>query len=486
MKTDLSILLVLPPHHELIKLDAVYPDFILPLLVQATILKNAGFPSRIVDMRAQGIGNEALKDIIRQDNPRVIVVYSFSYGRFAAISLIRELKRAFPEKILVGDGLHFNMTAADALEKIPELDAAVVDPTTDVMVRLASSDAMDSIAGLKTRGSLPGASIQSRPSKEIDVPIVDRSFVDDSAYQNRLMLSDTPSHVIKGSMGCPYSCVFCVWGPSQFRVREVDSIIEEMEILIRQTGISAFTIWDAAFTVVPKRLTEFCEKVLSKGMSIQWSCDSRVNVEKALLELMARAGCRSLSYGVESGSPRILKSINKKIEPEEVIAFARNCSEAGIRTEGLFMYSLPDETLQDVELTLNLIREVLRYSQAIAGNLTLIYPGTDLETMAKQRGVLPQDFSWNSSYFSEQSKALGVFPEMPVYREQLSWEDLERIRSRLGTYWLVHRNDFSLTMLLKAFVREVRLGQFRRNGLTKIRTAAGVLLEKWKGTVLKP
>ena len=479
MKTDLS-------HHPLIKLDAVYPDFILPLLIQATNLKKAGHTARIIDMRAQGINLDMLKDHIRLDNPGSIVVYTFTYGRLIAIDLIRELKEAFPNKPIIGDGLHFNMTARDALDQIQELDAVVIDPTADVMVQLAQKDDLDAIAGLKTRNNLDAPAIQDRQDKVLHVPIADRSFVDDSLYQNRLMLSDIASHVIKGSVGCPYNCVFCVWGPSKFRIREVDSIIEEIEMLIRSTGIQAFTIWDAAFTVVPQRLIEFCEKILNKGIRIQWSCDSRVNVERDLLELMAKAGCYSLSYGVESGSSHILKAINKKINTDQVVAFARNCSEVGIKTEGLFMYSLPDETMEDVELTFHLIKEVLRYSQAIAGNLTLIYPGTDLEIMAKDRGVLPQDFSWNLPYYSEESRSLGVFPEMPVYREKLSLADLEHIRSRLGTYWLVHRNDFSIPMLLKAFIREVRLGQFKRDGFAKIRTASGVLFDKWKrGSVHK-
>ncbi len=485
MKSDVHILFVLPPYHPLVKSDAVYPDFILPMLVGATVLKQNGYGSRIIDMSAMKLEDNGLFKTVQDCDPPIIVINSFSYGRFIAIDLIKHLKGLFPEKLIVGDGLHFKSTVDDAFEKIPELDAVIMDRDEEVVLNLARAveegGEYDDILGLRTRDNVHSAkqSNSMRPTKVLDIPIVDRSFVQEEHYNNHLMLSNIRSHVIKGSLGCPFRCKFCVWGSSQFRSREIDSVIEEMEMLYRQTGNNAFTIWDATFTAVPKRIVEFCEKVLRKGLSIQWSCDSRVSVDREILKLMADAGCYSLSYGVESGSPRILKAIDKKITVDKVISFARHCHELDIKAAGLFMYSLPGETIKDVQQTIALVKEVLQYSQSICANLTLIYPGTHLETIAKERGVLPKDFSWNTYYYSDISKRLGVFPEIPVYIEKLSVRELELIRVELGTYWLTHEHDFSFKKLLKTFIREIKHNQFDRDFFYKMIKICNVMCQRF-------
>ncbi|HOO91315.1 MAG TPA: radical SAM protein [Syntrophales bacterium] len=477
------ILFILTPYHELDKGDAVFAGFVIPLLYNAAAVKNQGAQARIVDMTAMGIDTKGLLDIIAAYRPDVVSVSCISYCRFPAIDLIKKIRASNPCLSIIGDGLHFAFTADDALEKVTDLDAAVTGLSDkvyrDLVETIRSGNDIENIPGLLTRSSRL-QQVLSKKDLAMDGSPPDHELVSEGRYANRLMLSDIPAHVIKGSFGCPFNCVFCCWAPCTFRTRDVESIVDEMEYIRKTKGISAFAIFDATFTAIPKRITEFCSMVLRRDMKISWSCESRVDIDSSILSLMREAGCFSLSFGVESGSPRVLKAIDKKIMPEQVVEFSKACDKEGIKTSGLFMYSLPDETRADLDMTITLIKEVLKYSQSVAANLTVIYPGTQLEKIAKARGIISHDFSWNTPYYCEESKKLGIYPEMPVYRERFSLHELEMIRSEMGTFWLFTDDQFSIKKASSLFLKELMKDGISYDFIKKTATALKVFMQNWR------
>jgi radical SAM superfamily enzyme YgiQ (UPF0313 family) len=143
---------------------------------------------------------------------------------------------------------------------------------------------------------------------------------------------------------------------------------------------------------------------------------------------MGKAGCIRISYGVESGSPRILKKILKDIMPEQALEAAKISSDLGIKVMMNFMVNLPDETMDDLKMTIALMKEFGKIKNVEAAyGFSIIYPGTLMEDWAKRDGLLPKDFSWNGPYTSEKYKIAGIDPSLPY----MEWPgaEIEKIKA---------------------------------------------------------
>ena len=168
-------------------------------------------------------------------------------------------------------------------------------------------------------------------------------------------LKVAPVFTMNTSRGCPFKCSFCstpdIWGRA-YRYFSADWVIEQIKHLVKTYGAKGVYFREDNFSVHRKRVTEFCEKLLSSGINIQWVCETRVDtLRRDLLELMHRAGCRGIYVGVESGSQRVLDYMQKDIKLGEVHDVFRWCSEIGIRTYASFVVGVPTETPEERALT---------------------------------------------------------------------------------------------------------------------------------------
>lgn len=178
---------------------------------------------------------------------------------------------------------------------------------------------------------------------------------------------------------------------------------------MRQFGIQHFTINDDNFIALSSRTETFCRRI--QPLSVTWSCETRVNsVDLDLLRNLRAAGCRKVSFGVESGSPRILEKIKKGISVQEVEVAFRSSRKAGLLRTGFFQIgSHPDEEREDVRLTLQLIRRI--DPDFLVVTIATPFPGTELYREMKNRGlILKEDWdnyrhftpcpSWRTEHFS--------------------------------------------------------------------------------------
>ena len=150
-------------------------------------------------------------------------------------------------------------------------------------------------------------------------------------------------------------------------------------------------------------------------MKLSWNCDTRVNlVDRELIHEMVESGCKKISIGVESGSEKILKLINKNITVEQVRNVFLWCHEAKLETiEANFLIgSHPDETLQDINETRKLIKELA--PQRILVSIITPFPGTKVrEQMLDRNLIFSNDWRkyilmddepppWRTTYFSSE------------------------------------------------------------------------------------
>ena len=421
-------------------------------------------------------------DEILKLNPDAVGVTGSTNNRFQAIELIRELKRRRPSLFVFAGAAHFSLTHKDAMEKISELDAIVRGEgevtTCELMRAVCGKMGFSEVLGVTYRERLVRESFPSpitNVANEVDgelktdeygdvrygagedsrtnnaggkdyVVNPDRPLTheldclmtpawelfDMELYQRKMDDTDIRSVGVISSRGCPNRCVFCsnaAFGLGRLRLRSPEKFIDEVEYLYKNFGYKGFDFWDDTMTVSREHVLKICDEIKNRGLDIKWYARARVNtVDKELLQTMREAGCIRISYGVESGSPRILKIIKKNITLEQVRQAVRWSSEVGMLVTVNFMVNLPYETWDDLKMTVSLMKELKQIPRVNpCYGFTIIYPGTEMEMWARKEGWLPADFSWNSPYESEKYKIAGVDKSLPLL--EMPGMEIERVKA---------------------------------------------------------
>jgi anaerobic magnesium-protoporphyrin IX monomethyl ester cyclase len=227
------------------------------------------------------------------------------------------------------------------------------------------------------------------------------------------------------SRGCPYNCRFCMaktmW-TRRTRLRSVQNVLEEINVNVEQYKLDEFSFHDEVFTLKRDRVEAICKGILDAGWDITWVCMARVeSIDLELLRLMKRAGCGKIGFGFESGSPRMLKLMNKNADLEDAAHAAALCKKAGIEVVGNFVLGFPGEDVQSIKETIAFARKV--DCDTAAFFIAIPYPGTDLWFEAKEKGYLKDPIDWRE--FAPVSNL-----ESPMVIPGLSPAELERWKKK--------------------------------------------------------
>ncbi len=202
------------------------------------------------------------------------------------------------------------------------------------------------------------------------------------------------------SRGCPYSCAFCsselIW-ERKLRFFPMEHIMEHLESIIKKYCLDSLCFLDDELITNRKFITSFCKELISRKLhkKVVWECQARVNaIHDDLLELLKEAGCRLIRFGMESGSDKILHFLKRStITVQDCYDAARLCNKHKINCFGSFMIGSPDETLDDIMSTINLIEES---GLNAAACYTLVpYPGTEVYRRCIDENLLKKNINWN-------------------------------------------------------------------------------------------
>ena len=450
MSKKLKVMLVIPPggyYAERWKKGSMMPS--LGICYIASVLEKEGHQVAIIDGYVEGLSMKALLSRVKEFNPDFLGTTFTTENRFGAFDLIRRVRQMLPHTFINAGGPHASLAADDTLRHIPELDAIIRgegEQTAVLLARaLANGSSLKHINGLSYR---PEGKIIHNPDVSLiadldTIPFPAWHLVPWENYNFTLDVpgrGPLPAANIMTSRGCPFNCNFCAstrfWGRS-FRTRSVDNILEEIKLLRDRYHIKALWIFDDTFTVSKEKVAQFCHEIINRKWDLNWFCESRVDtVDRELLTLMKKGGCYSIGFGVESGSQRILDEvIGKKTNLEQVKETARACKELGIISNPFFIFSHPEETKEDIEKTMDLIRNWPRPS-SISLSLLHIYPGTRLEEIARDKGIIPANFSWTRKNDPRVTILPTAQGHVPIFIDKLSLQQLTEYifqwRSRQG------------------------------------------------------
>lgn len=173
---------------------------------------------------------------------------------------------------------------------------------------------------------------------------------------------------LEAGRGCPFACAFCSTNDffrRNYRLKSPTKLVGEMVELNARYGVTAFTLVHDMFTVNRKKVAAFCEALLEAGHDFTWSCSARTDcVDEELLTLMARAGCRGIFFGIETGSPRLQPIIQKNIDLDEAWQSIETACKLGMGTAVALITGFPQETREDLAHTANFFVRSLRIDNA--------------------------------------------------------------------------------------------------------------------------
>jgi radical SAM superfamily enzyme YgiQ (UPF0313 family) len=205
-----------------------------------------------------------------------------------------------------------------------------------------------------------------------------------------------PFTVVVTSLGCPYHCGFCTAGAYGYKVRNVDNVLEELKALAG-LGVKEILFQDPTFTIDTRRVVAICKGMIEAKLDLTWSCNADLHaLDEDKMAWMKKAGCHTVSVGIESGDEAMLKKYSKMITVEEVRAKVARLNDHKIKVLGYFILGLPGETRESAERTIALARSL----KLDIASFAIATPdlGTRLREEAVAKGWIPAGLSaWDSS-----------------------------------------------------------------------------------------
>jgi len=388
----LDILFVVSPSNAL---SDYMPSYFLYL---AGYLEKHGFRIDIVDPHKKNIdvNYDIIIHEIKTKNPRYIGLAAFVTDYDVITDLAKAIKKHSSAKILVGNA-HPSVAPEDFLYEGSPFDIVVrgEGELTLKQFLLEYDDAKDN-SHIKGIGYLEKGSIKINSNREFmdlsecGMPAYHMLDMNWYAKPSKYLIRRLPAScaVIYIGRGCPYKCVFCasnsVWNANDktkentvVRKRPLPVVIEELGILQNKYHFEFFYIMDDTFGVKENDIYEFCEAYSKSGMKMLWGAETRSNCirNEEIVRTMKDAGCIQLDFGVETGSPKLLKIIKKGINVDQTIHAFSLCKVNGMRTFANILLNLPEETEEDLVLTHELLAKIK--PTYISVGITQPYPGTE-------------------------------------------------------------------------------------------------------------
>ncbi len=371
----MKICFIFPPFkHKLFSenISVVDEEFILPppiiLAWVAAIAKRAGHKVDIIDANALKLSKKEVLEMIKKLSPDILAFRVDTYHFHTNLDWIRFLKNHLDIPVLVG-GINLDLYPYETMCH-PEIDYAVIGEAIytlpKLLIALEKKRDLKEIKGIGYRKN--GKIIIQPPSSILanldEYPFPARELLPNHLYHS--FVSQRKNFTIMlTSTGCPYNCRFCAIAKIPYRKRSVTNVLNEIEDCFRKFKIREIDFFDAIFFLDKPRAYNICKGIIDRKLPIEWSARSRVDLlDEEIIKIAFRAGCRKIFIGIESKSPKILKNINKQIEPDKVKKCVELLHKYKIKPLGFFMFGNPGETIETIKESLRFAMELnLNYVQ---------------------------------------------------------------------------------------------------------------------------
>ncbi len=393
--------------------SGVYPPLGVTYLAGAA--RAAGYPVSIIDAHAQNLSNQRLLKVLARLRPPVVGITSTTFNWPVAANLARVIRGAMPDTQIWVGGPQLTLFPDECMTE-EAVDLAVIGEGDETIVellgRVAAGEPLEGAPGTIVRTAGKDGELIRGPAapviKDLDsLPLPAVDLLPLSRY--RALSLPVPFLSMVTSRGCPFRCRYCsqVYVGGKYREHSAPRVLEEVKRAVQLFGAREIIFFDETFTMTRERILEVCEGILDAGIKVRWNVRTRMDrLDEELLAAMHAAGCWSIHVGIESGSPRIQKLMNKRLKLDRLPPVLAAARRIGMETRGYFMLGYPGETRAEMEETIRLAIDLpLDWA-----SFTITQPmaGTDIFHDALDSGLFPQDY-WRDYTLGKVSESPGYF-----------------------------------------------------------------------------
>ncbi len=379
------------------KMHEVYPPLGLAYIA-ATLLENS-IDVSLIEARTRSLSHDEVIKKIEKEAPQFVGITAITARINSALYLAEKVKKISPDikVILGGPHIHFEHKTVinnDSVDFCVRGEGEIT--SLDLINCLTKGGDLTAIKGITFKRDNDIIVNPDRPFvKSLDTfAFPARNLLHNPAYRGLWTEGQTFSPVLS-TRGCPYHCAFCaaprIWG-RKHRRRSVENVLDELEQIYKEFGVRYIRFLDDLLIVNKKWTIDLCRGMAERGLDdLAWACDGRVSlVSEELLEEMKKANCIVIFYGIEFGNQRILDLCNKGFTIDQVRETVKITSKTGISSYGYFMMGYPTETVETVEDTINLAKDLaLNHGLDSAGfSIVTPFPGTPLYEYCEMNDML--------------------------------------------------------------------------------------------------
>ena len=313
------------------------------ILCLASYLENCGFKVECKDIRTiPYINREQFDKAVLKYLKKSSEVIGFSCTTEVlplAIQIAKLIKINSPNKFIMLGGQGSADVEEEILKTFPFIDIIVVGEgeltLTEIMRHIKDKRGYDDIKGIVYRDK---GKIYRNPPRE---RIKDLDSLPMPAY-SKIKVNNYTFFSVITSRGCPYHCTFCsessFWGHC-ITQRSIKNVLDEISMLKNKYNIKVLAINDDTFTLNRERVYEFCDGLKERKLDIYWNCFGRVGLlDEEMMRKMAKSGCKMITFGIESGSNRVLKDIKKGFTVEQAEATINMACQIFDRVLAMYMW----------------------------------------------------------------------------------------------------------------------------------------------------
>jgi radical SAM superfamily enzyme YgiQ (UPF0313 family) len=350
----------------------------------------------LVNQRLDNIADEEVARQAADFGADIVALSALTAMHKHQENICRLVRQKLPRALILLGGPHVSSFETAALEGT-EADAAVPgegELSLGTIIEAFKSGAdFSGIPGIYWRDK-DGAVVRNPGGTEIvhdldSLPMPAYDLIDLPKYWKRQSMTPVQLRVyatLVSSRGCPYGCAWChdIFG-KRYRIHSAERIIDEMEFLQKQYGVSEFEFLDDIFNLDHRRLTEFCDRVQRRGKKTRLTFPNALRADiltAGEIDALVGAGMYFCSFALETGSPRLQKSMGKNLDIGKFLGAVEHAARRRVFTNGFVMLGFPTETREEMQLTLDVACKSRLHTASFF--TAMPFPNTEMYQMALQ------------------------------------------------------------------------------------------------------
>ena len=436
------------------------------LYVAAYYERETGNTATFIDCPPENVSEETMLARVREIKPDMVAMSIMTFNLLDALRTAKVLKLENPSlKVCLG-GPHVNLYPKETLS-LPEIDYVVFGEGERIFTRLTlalekEEESLSAINGLGwKKNNVPYINPAETELLDLDkLPFPARHLVDVSSYQH-IIGEGRQFFTIQATRGCPAACTFCDIRKTKFRIRSPESVVDEIEELVKM-GVDDLFFVDDTITIDKKNVLAICNLIVERKIKINFKISARVDtINPEVLAALKKSGCYRIHFGIESATPKHLQYLQKGQTPEKVERAIKMTRNANIGFFAYMMIGIPHETKEEMFATVDFAKKLKPdYAQF---SICTPYPKVELYYQMLNEGIVPEDYwqkfaenptpefkirFWNKDFTEEelrdiQDQCHARFYSSPTYimkqiTQLKSWTDFTA-KARMGTKILTSR-----------------------------------------------